>query len=159
MKVCSRMLIAAAAVMTLLAQADVTLEKARRKETLEGDLKGAISLYAKAVAESKGDRAVSAKALIAMAECHRKLGDAEARGIYERIVREYADQKDAVNIARTRLGTAAPVAAKGDRPVWTGPEVDIFGRISPDGRYLTYVDLFQTGNLMIHDMVTNTDHV
>jgi hypothetical protein len=29
---------------------------------------------------------------------------------------------------------------------------------SPDGRYLTYVDWFQTGNLMIHDMLKNSDH-
>jgi hypothetical protein len=148
-----------AALMTLLAQADMTLEKARRKETLEGDPKGAIALYAKAIAEAKGNRALSAQALIRMAECHQKLGDAEARAIYERVVREYDDQKEAVTIARARLGGAARLdAARGDRPVWTGPEVDIFGRISPDGRYLTYVDWFQTGNLMIHDMLKNTDH-
>lgn len=159
MKVSGMLVIAAAAVVSLLAQADVTLEKARRKETLEGDLKAAIALYAKAVSEAKGNRALSASALIRMAECHQKLGDAEARSIYERIVREYDDQKDAVSLARVRLGQTAPVqVARGDRPVWTGPEVDIFGRISSDGRYLTYVDWYQTGNLMIHDMLKNTDH-
>jgi tetratricopeptide (TPR) repeat protein len=123
-------MIAALAVVSLSAQADVTLEKARRKETLEGDLKGAIALYTKAIAEAKGDRSLSAKALIRMAECHQKLGDAEARTIYERIVRDYDDQKDAVSIARARLGRTARVeVANGDRPVWRGPEVDIFGRI------------------------------
>jgi WD40 repeat protein len=159
MRITGMLMVAAASIMALLAQADVTLEKARRKETLEGDLKGAIALYAKAMSEAKGDRALSAKALIRMAECHQRLGDAEARVIYERVLREYDDQKDAVTIARARLGTIARVeAVRGDRPVWTGPEVDIFGRISPDGRYLTYVDWYQTGNLMIHDMFKNTDH-
>jgi hypothetical protein len=149
-----------AVAMTLLAEADVTLQKAIRKETLEGDLKGAIALYAKAVEEAKNDRAVMAKALVRMAECHQKLGDSESRRIYERIVRDYADQKEAVTIARTRLGagSAGTTPARRDRPVWTGREVDIFGRISGDGRWLTYTDWFETGNLMLHDMSTGKDY-
>ena len=39
----------------LAAQADVTLQRAMRKETLEGDLKGAIALYEKTVAQAVGD--------------------------------------------------------------------------------------------------------
>src|SRR6185503_12996209 len=83
-----------ATALALFAQADVTLQKAMRKETLEGDLKGAIVLYEKAVAEAKNDRATAAKALIHLAECHQKLGDAEATKIYERVVRGYADQRE-----------------------------------------------------------------
>ncbi len=154
-----RLILILATALTLFAQPDVTLQRAMRKETLEGDLKGAIALYEKAVTEAKSDRATAAKALIRLAECYQKLGKAESRKIYERVLREYADQKEAVSMARAHLGrNKSPVEAKGDRPVWTGPEVDIFGRISPDGRYLTYVDWFETGNLMVHDMVTGTDH-
>ena len=141
----------------LSAQADVALQRAIRTETIEGDLKGAIEQYGKLVEGS--DRAIAAQALIRMAGCYEKLGTTEARTIYERVVRDYADQKEAVIMARARLArNESPASAKGDRPVWTGPEVDIFGRISPDGRYLTYVDWYQTGNLMIHDMVTGADH-
>jgi Tol biopolymer transport system component len=148
-----------ATALALFAQADVTLQRAMRKETLEGDLKGAIALYEKAVAEAKTDRATAAKALIRMAECHQKLGDVEANKLYERVIREYRDQEEAVAVARARLGRNESAAvAKGDRPVWIGERVDMFGRISPDGRYLTYVDWAQTGNLMVHDMVTSTDH-
>ena len=38
-----------------------------------------------------------------MAECYQKLGDAESRKIYEQVVKDYADQKEAVTLARARL--------------------------------------------------------
>ncbi len=140
----------------LAAQADVTLQRAIRKESLEGDLKGAIALYQKALAEAKSDRATAAQALIRMAECHQKLGDSESRKIYERVLREYADQKDAAALARTRLG-APKSESKGDRPVWSGPGVDMFGRISPDGTLLTYND-WSTGNLWLRNLAAGTSH-
>ena len=38
------------------------------------------------------------------------------------------------------------------RRVWENPSADYFGGPSPDGRYLTYIDL-KTGNLAVHDVV------
>jgi Tol biopolymer transport system component len=135
------------------------LKAAMNAELVNGDLKTAIKQYGEIAARYKNDRAVAAMALVRMAEAYQKLGVAEASRIYGRVVREFADQKEAVNIARGQLGRNESAAvAKGDRPVWTGGRVDMFGRISPDGRYLTYVDWDQTGNLMVHDMVTGTDH-
>jgi Tol biopolymer transport system component len=91
-----------------------------------------------------------------MADCYQKLGDAEARKIYEEIVRNYPDQQSAVSLARERLGrAAAAVSARGDRPLWTGRDVDLFGTVSPDGRYLTYVDWI-LGNVMLRDLVTRS---
>ena len=121
-------------------------------ELVDGDLKAAIEQYKK-VAEG-GDRALAAQALVRMAECYRKLGDAQAQAVYRRIARDFGDQADAVALARSRLAeAAAPVlAARGDRAVWTGPDADLFGTVSPDGRYLTYVDWASTGNLMLRDL-------
>ncbi|MBI4909594.1 MAG: PD40 domain-containing protein [Acidobacteria bacterium] len=136
--------------------AQTALKAAIDKEMVDGDLKGAIVLYEKAVAEAKGDRATAAKALIRMAECHHKLGDAEARRIYERVLREYADQQEAAKTARERLGPKASVqSAKGDRVVWTGREMYSDGRVSADGRCISYTDWYDTGNLMVYDSVTN----
>jgi len=105
---------------------DVQLQAAINKETVEGDLKGAIEQYKK-IAQSS-DRAVAAKALVRMGQCYEKLGDAEASKAYERVLREFADQKEAVEQARTHL------AAKGRsetgmvaRRVWAGPDVDLSG--------------------------------
>ena len=35
--------------------------------------------------------------------------------------------------------------------------MDLFGQVSPDGRFITYVDWGGDQNLMVHDLVTNTD--
>src|SRR5262245_65578174 len=73
----------------LFGQADTTIQKAIRKETIEGDLKGAIELYRQAVRQAGKDRAIAAKALVHIGECFEKLGDAEARKAFEQVVRDY----------------------------------------------------------------------
>ena len=144
-----------ATAMTLFAQADVTLQRAIRKETLEGDLKGAIALYEKTLSEAKNDRAVAAKALVRMAECHQKLGDSESQKIYERVLREYGDQKEAAEVARKKIGEkTAKNAGIVTRTVWT--KAESWGSVSPDGRYLSLADK-QTGDLALHDLVTGED--
>lgn len=153
--VASLLLIAQASV-PAQSSGEVALRAAIEIETVKGDLKAAIEQYKKIAAGS--DRSIAVRALLRMAECHQKLGDAEAKGVYERIVRDYADQKDVAVLARARLGTTDLVAgSKGDRPVWTGPSVDLYGTVSPDGRSLTYVDWRLTGNLVLHDLMTGSD--
>nr|MDQ3349878.1 tetratricopeptide repeat protein [Acidobacteriota bacterium] len=132
---------------------EVTLRAALELEQIKGDLKGAIELYKKVV--DGADRAAGAKALLRMAECYQNLGDKKANKAYERLVRDFGDQREAA-VARTRLREPAAMS-KGDRAVWTGQHVDLFGTISPDGRYLTYIDWESTGNLMVRDLVANTD--
>jgi Tol biopolymer transport system component len=140
------------------AQAEKLLAGAAHKATVDGDLKGAIEEYTKVVTAAGTNRALAAEALVRMAECYQKLGDTEAQSIYERIVRDYGDQKDAAVLARVRLGEAGSVARiKGDRSVWSGPEADGFGTISPDGRSLTYTD-WVTGSLVLRDLAIGTDH-
>lgn len=135
--------------------AAVALRAAMETETVKGDLKAAIEQY-RALAKNP-DRAVAAQALVRMAGCHQKLGDAQARVIYEQVVRDYADQKDAVAVARASLrGSNGGHSVRGDRAVWTGPEVDMFGRVSPDGTFITYVDWGGAGNLMLRDLTTGT---
>jgi Tol biopolymer transport system component len=43
-----------------------------------------------------------------------------------------------------------------ERVVWSGDAVDSFGRVSPDGRFITYVD-WATCNVMVRDLVDATD--
>ena len=136
--------------------ADVQFKAAQQKEIVEGDLKGAIDQYLVVVAHAGTNRALAAQALLRVAECYRKQGDAQARSTYERIVRDYPDQKDVLLVARQRLG---PSERKGSdtavalRKVWTG---DLQGTISPDGRLLSYMDR-TSGNLMLHDFTTGVD--
>src|SRR6266487_122002 len=83
---------------------DAALGAARHLEEAEGNYPAAIEAYKRFVTQYGKNRALAAKALIRMAECHQRLGNAEARVIYERVLREYSDQKDAVCAAKARLG-------------------------------------------------------
>src|SRR3954453_2537998 len=83
------------------------LEKALVKERSEGNLREAIQLYQRAAESAGKDRALAAKALVLAGECYQKLGDTESRKIFERVVRDYADQKESVTLARARLGVSA----------------------------------------------------
>ena len=135
---------------------DVQFKAAERKEQVDGDLKGAIEQYRQIVAQSGANRTIAAKSLLRMAECYRKQGDVEARKIYERLLREYPDQRETATLAQARLGSAT-VANRGAsvslRKVWTG---DVLGTVSPDGRYLSYTD-WTSGNLAVHDFTTGAD--
>jgi Tol biopolymer transport system component len=143
-------------------QAEVLLQSAIHKETVDGELEDAIDLYEKIVASHRDDRAVAARALLRMGGCYEKLGKVEARKAYERLLRDYADQSEAAERARTRLAVLLePGAGESGmgmmtRRVWAEPKTDFFGRVSPDGRYLSFVD-WETGDLAVRDLEKGTN--
>jgi outer membrane protein assembly factor BamD (BamD/ComL family) len=69
-------------------EAERQLKAAMNAELVNGDLKTAIKQYGEIAAKHKNDRAVAAMALVRMAEAYHKLGDAESRKVYERVLRE-----------------------------------------------------------------------
>jgi Tol biopolymer transport system component len=148
----------------LLAQAprsaDARFKAAVHKEEVEGNLKGAIDDYLQIVAGAGTNRALAAEALVRMAACHQKLGDADARKVYERVVREYADQADATSVARSRLtamdAPRAEATRTAARQVWSGSGVDNMGGPSPDGRFLSFTD-WSTGDLAIRTVASGTN--
>src|SRR6266576_926810 len=118
------------------------LGAALHEEEVQGDLKGAIAAYQKVVATPGVSRKTAAEALVRMGQCYEKLGDTESRKAYERVVKEYSDQKEAAPLARARLGGTAASQVGGiiTRQVWAGPNVDAYGTVSPDGRLLSFTD-------------------
>src|SRR5688500_11250251 len=130
-----------------------SLQKAIQTEMVDGDLKAAIKQYGDIVAQyGKSDRGVAAAALLRMAECYAKLSDAEARKIFERVVHEYADQKDAVELARLRLDTPVRPPTLINRRIWASSEISHPSRPSADGRYMSYIG--ENGNLTIYNFGT-----
>jgi Tol biopolymer transport system component len=128
-------------------------------ETVDGDLKSAIEQYRRiADTAARSNRPLAAQALLRAAEAYRALGDAEARRVYERILRDYVDQADVAAVARARISGPPRDTAdvRGDRAVWTGDDVDLFGTVSPDGRFLTYVDWNGAVNVRVRDLIANT---
>ena len=139
--------------------AEVQFKAAQQKELVEGDLKGAIKEYEK-IAKGK-DRALAAQALLRMAECYVKLGDADANKVYQRLIREFADQTAAVSVARARLGGATQAASAGLSrrliPV-PGPTSALPFAVSPDGRYLAYNNSNQplVREILVRDLTTGS---
>jgi Tol biopolymer transport system component len=140
-------------------QAEVLMQAAHQKQLVEGQLGEAIQLYKRIVQEHPGNRVVAAHALLEMGQCYEKLGNTEARNAYERLLREYGDQNEAAAQARIRLAAISSskvVSGSSEmvtRRVWAGPDVNVGGSLSPDGRYLSCVDL-ATGDLALRDLAT-----
>jgi Tol biopolymer transport system component len=119
-------------------------QQALVKERADGNLEEAIKLYKRIVSEFAKDRALSARALVQIGQCYEKLGNAEARKAYERVVREFADQPEPTKVARERLsaltGGAGGTTGRTEmamRRVWVAGR-DAPAGISPDGRYVVF---------------------
>ena len=122
-----------------------------------GDFSKAIAQYQAIVSRyEKTDRPVAATALLRMAECHQKLGNAQARALFARLVRDFNDRPESIRARAGLRGDAADgrAVSAGSRTLWapTG-EVVIHGKASPDGRFIPYL----TDHLFLHDLVTGTD--
>ena len=124
-------------------------QQALVKERTEGNLPEAIKLYQRIVDKYASNRKVAAQALLQLAECQTKLGDAQARKSLERLVRDFADQKEAVAQARVRLAAlGGPGAARGlvARRVLTDAS-GVGGVLTADGKYISQMD-WGTGDVL-----------
>jgi hypothetical protein len=133
-------------------------QQALVKERAEGNLQEAIDLYERIVHDFPDDHTLAAKALVQMGQCYEKLGKAEAKKAYQRVIRDYSDQAEPLQVARARLAalTQPPPGEMTVRKVWAGPDVDTDGEISPDGRFLSFVD-WDTGDLAIRDLTMGSN--
>ena len=143
--------------------AEIQLQAAINKATVEGDLKGAIFDFQKILNAAGIGRSVAARALFHLGQCHEKLGTAEARRSYERVLKDYADQGEVVRQARERLAALAKAAAplredplQGRRVV--GPFYHLRTAVSPDGRFVVYCCGPKAPNaLVVHDVQSGRD--
>src|SRR5687768_3279455 len=107
----------AAGAQIITAQQNPALDKlfasAQHKADVEGDLKGAIEEYKAIVARAAANRVVAAQALLRMAGAYESLGDPQAREIYERLLRDYADQTAIAASARARMADRRAVSTDG----------------------------------------------
>ena len=103
------------------------------------------------------DRSLSAEALFRMAASYEKLGSAEARRVYERVVGQFGDQKDVAAAAGRRLaalgdpGGTGQTATRTERIVWT--ENALLLSVTPDGRWMGSSP--KQGIAQIRDLLTN----
>ncbi|HDT12749.1 MAG TPA: tetratricopeptide repeat protein, partial [Candidatus Aminicenantes bacterium] len=136
-------------------------EKALYVEEGQGDLQKAIGLYQDIVKRFSGEREIAAKAQLHIGLCYEKLGLAEAQKAFQKVVSDFPEQAEAVKRAREKLSAMVRAKAVLDtaekalsvRMVWSGLEAGSASSISPDGRYLSYVDE-ESGNLCIRDVAS-----
>ena len=133
-------------------------QKALVKERSEGELAEAIKLYQTILQKYGQDRKLAARALLQLGRCYERLGQADARKAYERLLREYADQTEPVDDARARLTALTAAGGASYRPaitlrrVWAGTEAEVPGFASPDGQYFTFTGA--SGNMVVRDLAT-----
>ena len=137
----------------------VLLRAAIEKEEVDGDLNAAIDQYKRIIKIAGADRAVAAQALLRLGGCYEKRGPEEARQAYQQLIRDYAEQSKAVAAARQRLAalsTGSTARAAAPRlSIRRVPDLDMYAKPSPDGKYLAFTD-WKTGNLAVLDVATGT---
>lgn len=114
------------------------------QEEGEGNLTKAIEIYNSLANNVSVKRALRAKALLHVGICYEKLGNQNARKTYQKLISEYSDQEDIIAMGLEKLKglkkldpvkkNVGIVASQ----VWS-PAQDTYG-VSPDGRYLNYID-------------------
>ena len=124
------------------------LHAAMHKEVVVGDLQGAMADYQRVASNPAASRAIAAQALVRLAGIYETVGNAEARTVFEDVVRRFGDQPAVVAVAQASL---ARTAASGptrrrltDAPGLRGVS------ISPDGRFLSSAGRDAT----VRDLVT-----
>jgi hypothetical protein len=151
-------------------KANQLIQEGRNAE-LVNDLPGAIERYLLAVkeAEAGNNRELAAKALLQLGMAYQKKGEARAAATFDRIVREYGDQPSAAEARKRAIAIRGSNSAKPadagytdvpelrSRTIWQDEKTDTTGRVSPDGRYLSFVDRSAGDALAVRDLVSRSN--
>jgi len=106
------------AVTSLLTTAQVTaaaspselLEQGIYSEETKGDVDAALKLYQQVVTEAKAGQAVAAQAQYRLGVCYyKKKNYGEANAAFEKLLKDYPDQKDLIALANKYLAGAMPL--------------------------------------------------
>jgi Tol biopolymer transport system component len=133
------------------------------KEEIKGELDAAIKIYETIINQYPENRSVAAKTQLHIGLCYEKLGNAEARKAFERVVHDYADQTDIASEARIRLAALGGTASGSGnstlsvRRVWAGASAC---GVSSDGRFVSFCGGdWESDNLSIHDLITGQNRL
>jgi Tol biopolymer transport system component len=114
-------------------------QKALLKERTEGNFPEAIKLYQHIVDKFSTNHKIAAQALLQLAECQERLGSAQARLTLERLLREYGDQQETADAARSRLAVSSgqnAVTAASSKLVFSESAGKRIAAVSRDRRHI-----------------------
>ena len=126
----------------------------------KGDLGGAIGLFEEIIKKYPNERDYAAKSLYLIGICYEKLGEKQAQqaqAAFQRIIEDYSDQTEAVNMAKEKLlvfqkAQAPAEAGEGEFRIRRVLPFKTFGSPSLDGKFFSCRD--DSGDLAIIDMAT-----
>jgi Tol biopolymer transport system component len=134
---------------------ETMLRAAIDQETVKGDLKGAITAYQQIVDSPAPTRAVQAEALARMGGCYQKLGDARAKEIYERVIREFGDETAPAARARAALHVLGVSTSNSELTIHRlGVLANTTHDISDSGLLTSDVDWTGNGDVVVRNIAT-----
>ena len=96
--------LAAAPLTVTAATVSELLEKGIYTEETKGDLEGAIAIYQQLISEAKAGQSLAAQAQFRLAQCFlKKNRTAEATAAFEKLIRDFPDEKELIAKAREHL--------------------------------------------------------
>jgi len=143
----------------------VLFEKAKFTMETKGDLKGAIQLFEEIIRKYPNERDYAAKSQLYVGLCYEKLGQeqaSQAQKAFEKVVDNYPDQAEAVNLAKQKLSAflrAQALEEKGDREfkiTKIHTEKSRGGYFSPDGKRLALLD-YKENTLWLRDIASGKE--
>ena len=130
-------------------------ERGRVLEENTRTLPRALETYEQVAAAARGDRPLAAAARLRIAFIKERQGRPEARALFAAIVRDYADQPEAVAMAKARL--SATVARQSEAAPRRLPNSLGFpSAISPDGRRAVVVTDEKISRMALQDQETGS---
>ena len=125
------------------------LQKGLFEEEANRNLDAAILAYQAVVAQTDKDRQFAATAIFRLGECYRKQGKvSEANAQYQRILREFADQKELATLSRQQLGGAveqppnANVAEQYQSKPLSAEQVSNIKKLAPEKQRVAVQQMF-----------------
>ena len=140
--------------------AEQLFQKGLIKEEGEGSLQEAIDIYNQVAENVSANRSLRAKALLHVGICYEKLGQEKAKNAYKKLIADFADQKTIVAIGKKKLSVLLAEDSSDfhagviNKQIWS-PAGDTYD-VSPDGRYLTFID-WNAINISVKDIKTGEE--
>ena len=129
-------------------------QQALLRERADGQIEEAIEIYKSVLDVAADDRGLAAQALVRIGACYEKLGRPEATDVYERVLRDYADQAEPVATARTQLA-ALEVEPTPASPTMTVRELIRGGEHVPDPTHDPEFAISSDGRILVHTDYNN----
>lgn len=137
-----------------VSKSEVLFEKAKYIMETTGDLERAIKIFEKITKKYPKDREMAAKSLLYIGLCYEKMGINKAKSYYTKVIDNYHEQTETVNLAKEKLeilNKFQKLVEKTEKEFTMTKfhtEKKRKGVLSPDGKKLALIDNTDTGNVI-----------